>query len=69
MIDRQMIQDVGKEIHIYPGPVYRSTPKPVKTSIPNVPGSLLDIDPKLNTDFEYSSPFKEGVISEIPKAR
>ena len=29
-----------------------------------MPGSLLDIDPELNTDFEDNSPFQEGVISE-----
>ena len=37
----------------------------MKTSIPKIPGSLSDIDPELNTDFEENSPFQEGVISEM----
>ena len=65
MIDRKIIQDIAKEIPIYPDPIYRSLPKPVKTLITGIPGSLLDIDSELNTDFEDKSPFQEGVISEI----
>ena len=64
MIDRRTIQDVAREIPIYPGPVYRFPPKPVKTSVLKIPGSLSDIDPELNTDLEGNSPFQEGVISE-----
>ena len=45
MIDRKLIQDVAREIPIYPEAVYRPPPKPVKTSVPNIPGSLSDIDP------------------------
>ena len=60
---RKTIQDVSREILIYPDPDYRP-PKPVKTPIPEIPGSLLGIDAELNTDFEDSSPFQEGVISE-----
>ena len=30
-----------------------------------IPGSLSDIDPELNTEFEDNSPFQEGVISEM----
>ena len=30
VIDRKIIQDVNKEIPIYPDPVYRPPPKPVK---------------------------------------
>ena len=29
-----------------------------------IPGSLLDIDPELNKDFEDNSLFQEGMISE-----
>ena len=36
MIDRRTIQDVGRRIPIYPDPVHRLCPKPVKTSIPDV---------------------------------
>ena len=65
MIDRKTMLDVGKEIPIYPDPVYRPTPKPVKTSISDVPGSLSDIHLELNTDFEDNSPFQEGMLSEM----
>ena len=64
MFGRKIIQDLSKEIPIYPDPVYRPPPKPVKTSITEIPGSLSDIDPELNTDFEDNSPF-QGVISEM----
>ena len=65
IIDRNAIQEVGREIPIYPDPVYRSPPKPEKTSIPNIPESLLDIDPELTNKFKDNSPFQEGVISEM----
>ena len=65
VIERKIIQDVSKDIPIYPDPVYRPPPKPVRTSIPEILGSLLDIDPELNSDFEENSPFQEGVISEM----
>ena len=62
MIDTKMIEDIGSEISIYPDPVYRPPPKPVKTSVLKILGSLSDIDPELNTNFEDNSPF-QGVIS------
>ena len=40
-------------------------PKPVKTSTSEIPGSIIDIDPKLNTNFKDNSPFQEGVILEM----
>ena len=52
------------EIPIYPDPGYEPPPKLVKTAIPEIHGSLSDIGPKLNTDFDDNSPFQEGVISE-----
>ena len=52
------------EIPIYPDPVYQPPPKPVKIPVPEILGSLSDIDPEMNTDFEENSPFQEGVISE-----
>ena len=51
VVKREIIQDVSKEITIYPNLVYRPPPKPVKISIPDIPGSLLEIDPEMNTDF------------------
>ena len=65
MLKRKAIQDVSREVPIYPNPVYRLPPKLVKLPIPKIPRSLLDIDPEINMDFEENSPFQEGVISEI----
>ena len=64
IVKRMAKQDVSREISIYPGPVYRPHPKPVKLPILEIPRSLLDIDPDINMDFEENSPFQEGVISE-----
>ena len=63
-VERMTIQDESREIPIYPDPVYRPPSKPVKPSISMTPGSLLDIDPVLNIDFEDNSPHHDGVISE-----
>ena len=52
MIERKTIQDISREISIYPDLLYRPPPKPVKTTIPESPGSLSNIDPELITDFE-----------------
>ena len=65
MIERKATQNISRNIPIYPDLVYRPPPKPVKTPIPKIPGSLLDIDPELNTDFEENSPYQEGVILEM----
>ena len=64
MVKRKTTQDVSREIPIYPDPVYRSPPKPVKLPIPEVPRSLSDFDPEINMNFKENSPFQEGVISE-----
>ena len=64
VIDRKMTHDVAIEIPIYTDPVYRALPKPVKTPVPKIPGSLSDINPKPNADFEDNSPFQESEISE-----
>ena len=56
-IERKAIQNVSREMPIYPDPVYRPPPKPLKSSIPKIPRSLLDIDPDLNTNFEKKSTF------------
>ena len=64
MVTRKVIQDVSREIPIYPDPVYRFPLKPVKLPIPKIPRSLSDIDPEINMDFEENSHFQEGVISE-----
>ena len=61
---RKTMQNVSREIPIYPDPVYQSCPKQVKVPTPKIPGSLSNIDSELNTNFEENSPFQEGVISE-----
>ena len=60
-----MIQDIGRESPFYPDPNFRPPPKPIKSAVLDIPGSLLDIDPELNTNFKDNSPFQEGVISEL----
>ena len=62
---RITIQDVSREIPNYPDPVYGPPPKPVKIPMPRISGGLLDIDLELNMDFEDSSPFQVGVLSEM----
>ena len=65
---RKTIQDVSKEIPIYPDPVYQPPYKIEKIPVPEIPGSLSDIDSELNTNLEENSPFQEGVMSEmVPK--
>ena len=64
-VERKAIQDVAREISIYPDPLYRVPPKPVKIHTPEIPGSLLDIDLELNMDFKDNSTYQEGVISEM----
>ena len=68
VIDRKIIQDTNKEIPFYQDPVYRCPPKPLKLPIPKIDGSILDIDPELNMDFEDNSPYQESVISELYQA-
>ena len=51
MVERKAMHNISREIPIYPHPVYRPPPKPVTTSAPNIPGSLLDIYLELNMDF------------------
>ena len=65
MDNRKTIQDVNREIPMYPDPTYRPPPKPVKLPMPKVPRSLSDFDPEINMDFKENSPFQEGVISEM----
>ena len=59
LIDRKTIQDIATEIPICPDPVYRPPPKPVKTSVPEIPGCLSDIDSEMNMDFEEILYFKK----------
>ena len=67
---RKTIQDVSREIPIYPDPVYQSPPKPVKIPIPKIPGSLSDSDSEPNTDFEEKFSTSRGCnLENVPKTR
>ena len=64
MIDRKTIQDVCREIPSIQIQFIDPHQNQL-TCILEIPGSLSDIDPELNTDSEDSSPFQQGVISEM----
>ena len=51
MVERKAQQDFSREIPIYPDPVYRPPPQPVKLPIPETSRSLTDIDPEINMEF------------------
>ena len=63
---RPLIQDAL----FHPGPTYRPLPKPIRSNVPRSQessqssSSVENIIPDINLDFEESSPFQEGVISE-----
>ena len=57
------------DVLFHPGPVYRPLPKLFKQDVAYPQGSqsstsIGDINPYINFDFEESSPFQEGVMSE-----
>ena len=64
-VKRKSIQDTSREIPIYPDPVQRPPPKPVKLPMPKLPRSLSDFDAEINLDFKENSLFQEGVICEM----
>ena len=57
MVKRKTIQNVNREIPVYPDPTYRFPLKLVKLPRPEVPRNLLDFDPNINMDIEENSPF------------
>ena len=63
---RPLIPDVP----FHPGPMYRPSPKPIRSNMPRSQGSsqsspsVENINPDINLDFEENSPFQEGIISE-----
>ena len=64
IINREMMQNISKDIPFYPDPTYRPPPKPVSIPMSEV-SENIDIDQELNTNFEENSPFQEGVVSEM----
>ena len=70
MVKRGIIQDVSRLIPIYPDPTYRPSPKPAKLSIPEVPRSLFDSDPEINTNFKKKFTISRGCdLRNVPKIR
>ena len=65
MVKRKTIQDISREILVYPHQIYRPPPKPTEIRIQKVPRHLLDLDTDINTDFKEESSYQEGVISEM----
>ena len=54
---------VTKDIPFYPDPTYRPSLMPIRISLSKGPENT-DTSPEINIDFEESSPFQEGIISE-----
>ena len=60
------------DVPFYPDPTYRLLPKPVRSFTPKIhegtqtskSSEITNMGPGVNLDFEESSPFQEGVISE-----
>ena len=49
----------------YPDPVMKPLPRPPDRIVQNDRQINLDLDLEINKDFEESSPYQEGIISEI----
>ena len=61
---RPLIPDAS----FYPGPTYRSPPKPIRSLMSRSQESSQNLDSSggtnINLDFEENSPFQEGIIPE-----
>ena len=55
---RKTIQDISREIPMYPNPIYRSPPKTTEISLQEVPRNLADLDMDFNTDFLISETYQ-----------
>ena len=64
MVKRETIQDISREIPMYPDPIYRHPPKPTEIPLQEIPRKLMDLGKDINTVFEENSPYQEGVILE-----
>ena len=56
---------VSRDIPAYPGPIYRSPPKPAEIPLQKTQRKLTDLDTDINIDFEENSPYQAGIISDI----
>ena len=52
MFKGKTIQDISREIPMYPDPMYRSPPKLTEIPIPDVPRYLLNFDPEIHMDYK-----------------
>ena len=68
VINRRTMQKISKDIPFYQESLYRLPPKPVKIPMPGIPRNM-DINPKLNTNFEEISIPRGCNTGNIPKAR
>ena len=64
MVKRKTIQDISREIPLYPDPIYMPLPKPTKIPFQEIPRKLTYFHTDINTDFKENSPYQEGVILE-----
>ena len=60
----KIMQNISRDIQMYPNPIYRHPPKPTEILLQEIPRKLMDLDVDINKDFEENSPYQEGVISE-----
>ena len=64
MVKGKTIQDISREIPMYPDPIYRSPPKLTEIPLQEVPRNVSDWDLDINIDYEENFHYQEGVISE-----
>ena len=58
------MQDISREIPMYPNLIYKPPPKPTEIPLQEFPSKLTDLDMDINMDFEENSPYQKVVISE-----
>ena len=58
MVKRKTIQDISREIQIYPDPISRPPPKPTEIPSQEVPRNVLDLDTYINMDFKENYPYQ-----------
>ena len=52
MVKRKTIQDISREIPMYPDPVYRHPPKPTGIPLQEIPRNLMDSQKDINIYFK-----------------
>ena len=64
MVKRKTIQDISREIPMYPDPIDRPLPKPTEIPLQEILRNLMHLYMDINRDFKENSPYQAGVISE-----